>query len=126
MKRLYVGLALLVAVAALCVGTHRHLHAQTDRMLDVLDGIEDACRRGDTATALADARRFAAEYRRVSSHVSCYVAHNELRESQETAAFLPTLVECGDAESLYMEIARLRAQLEHIRQVDDPHLRNIL
>lgn len=126
MKRLYVGLALLAAVAALCVGAHLYLHAQADRMLEALDRIEDACRHGDTDTALADARQFAAEYQHVSSHISCYVAHNELRESQETAAFLPTLVEYGNAESLYMEIARLRAQLQHIRQVDDPNLRNIL
>ena len=54
------------------------------------------------------------------------MAHGELRESRETAALLPSLIANGDRNGLYMEIARLRAQLEYIRQVDDAILRNIL
>lgn len=126
MKRIYIALALLAAVAALCVGAHLYLHAQTDRMLTALEDIEEAHRIGDSDRAEQMARDFAAAYRRVSDWVSCYVAHGELRESRETAALLPTLVANGDATALYMEIARLRAQLEYIRQVDDAILRNIL
>ena len=126
MKRIYVALALLLSVAALCGGAHLYLHTQTDRMLEALDGIEEAARRGDTDTALRDARRFAAEYRQISDWISCYVAHNELRESRETAALLPILLEDDDKDELYMEIARLRSQLAYIRAVDDPILRNIL
>lgn len=126
MKRLYIALGLLAAVAALCVGAHLYLHSQTDRMLNTLNAIEDAARRGDTATAIDTAHRFAAEYRQVSDRISCYVAHSELRESRETAALLPTLLEDENWEELYMEIARLRSQMEYIRQVDDPLLRNIL
>ena len=126
MKRLYIALALLLSVAALCVGAHLYQHTKTDRMLDTLDRIESAARRGDTAAAIRTARDFAAEYRRISDWISCYVAHSELRESQETAALLPILLEDDDTDELYMEIARLRSQLEYIRQVDDPILRNIL
>ena len=126
MKRIYIALALLAAVAALCVGAHLYLHAQTDRMLTALDGIEAAYRKGDVAAAQKQAQDFATEYRRVSDWVSCYVAHSELRESRETAALLPALIANGDRNGLYMEMARLRAQLEYIRQVDDPILRNIL
>ena len=126
MRRIYIALALLAAVAALCIGTHLYLHAQADRMLTALDDIEAAYRKGDVETAQAQAQDFATEYRRVSDWVSCYVAHSELRESRETAALLPSLIANGDRNGLYMEIARLRAQLEYIRQVDDPILRNIL
>lgn len=126
MKRIYIALALLAAVAALCVGAHLYLHAQADRMLTALDDIEENYRKGDVASAQAQAQDFAAEYRRVSDWVSCYVAHGELRESRETAALLPSLIANGDRNGLYMEIARLRAQLEYIRQVDDAILRNIL
>ena len=126
MKRIYIALALLAAVAALCVGAHLYLHAQADRMLTALDSIENAYRKGDVETAQAQAQDFAAEYRRVIDWVSCYVAHGELRESRETAALLPSLIANGDRNGLYMEIARLRAQLEYIRQVDDAILRNIL
>ena len=126
MKRIYIALALLAAVAALCVGAHRYQHRQTDRMLDALTQVEEAYRLGDNYRAQQLAQDFAAAYRRVSDWVSCYVAHGELRESRETAALLPTLVANSDANALYMEIARLRAQLEYIRQVDDAILRNIL
>ena len=126
MKRIYIALVLLAAVAALCVVAHGYQHRQTDRMLDILADIEETYRRGDSHHAEQMAQDFAAEYRRVSDWVSCYVAHGELRESRETAALLPTLIANGDADTLYTEIARLRAQLEYIRQVDDAILRNIL
>ena len=126
MKRIYVALALLAAVILLCFLAHRYQHSEIDRMLTALDGIETAARRGDTADALSQAERFAADYQRVSDWISCYVSHSELRESRETAALLPALLEKGDSEELYMEIFRLRSQLATIRQVDDPILHNIL
>ena len=126
MKRLYIAVALLAAVTALCVLSHRYQHRQIDRMLTQLDGIEALYRSGDTAAATQAAQDFSVEYRRVSDWISCYVAHGELRESRETAALLATLIGDDDADELYMEIARLREQLRYLRQVDDPLLRNIL
>lgn len=126
MKRLYIAVVLLTAVIILCILTHGYQHHEIDRMLAALDSIETAARRGDTADALSQATSFAADYQRVSDWVSCYVSHSELRESRETAALLPALLEKGDSEELYMEIYRLRSQLTAIRQVDDPILRNIL
>lgn len=126
MKRLYIAVVLLAAVVALCVLTHRYLHREIDRMLTTLEEIETAARRGDTDQALAKAATFAADYQQVSDWISCYVPHGELRESKETAALLPALLEKGVSEELYMEIYRLRTQLATIRQVDDPILRNIL
>ena len=126
MKRIYLALTLLTSVTLLCVGAHLYQHAQMDRMLDMLDGIEEAARHGDTDTAIRTARRFDAEYQRVSDWMSCYVAHSELRESRETAALPPTLLADANTDELYREIARLRSQLTHIREVDDPVLRNIL
>ena len=126
MKRLYIAAALLAAVVTACVLTHLYLHRQLDRMVTTLDRIEETYRGGDTDKAVAIARDFAAEYGRICDRISCYVAHNELRESRETAALLPTLLSAHSEEELYMEIARLRAQLTYIRQVDDPLLQNIL
>ena len=126
MKRLYVAVALLAAVISLCVLTHRYQHREIDRMLAALENIETAVRRGDVDHALTQATVFAADYQQVSDWISCYVPHGELRESKETAAILPALLEQGASEELYMEIYRLRTQLATIRQVDDPILRNIL
>ena len=126
MKRIYLAVALLLGVAMLCVGAHRYQHVQIDRMLDDLSRIAAAARRGDTDDAVRDARRFAAEYQRVSDWISCYVAHDELRESRETAALIPVLLEDANWEELFLEIARLRAQLNHIRTIDDPLPQNVL
>lgn len=126
MKRLYIALLLLVAVATACFFSHRYLHRQTARMLHALQHIEEQYRNGDTASAIALAEQFAADYQQVSDRISCYVSHSELRESRETAALLPTLMRNGGEEELWMELARLRSQLHHLRQVDDPTLQNIL
>ena len=124
MKRLYIAVALLAAVAALCLFSHRYQHRQIDRMLDALDRIETLARDRDE-NAVAVAEEFAAEYRRVSDHISCYVPHGELRDSRETAAILPSLLKENETD-VYTEIARLRSQLRYLQQVDDPLLRNIL
>ena len=126
MKRLYIALLLLAAVIGACVLSHRYLHRQTDRMLDTLQRMEELYRNGDTSSATTLAEQFADDYLRVSDRISCYIAHNELRESRETAALLPTLLRTGGEEELWMELARLRSQLQYLRQVDDPLLRNIL
>lgn len=125
MKRLYIAAVLLAAVAALCLFSHRYQYRQIDRMLQDLNRIEELARAGD-ADAIPVAEDFAAEYRRVSDRISCYVSHSELRESRETAAILPTLLREHGEEELYMEIARLRSQLLYLQQVDDPLLQNIL
>lgn len=126
MKRLYVAVALLATVVTACVATHLYLHRQVDRMVHTLDCIEGLYRSGDTEGAVRIAEDFASEYRRVSDHISCYVAHGELRESRETAALLPALLREHSEEELSMEMARLRSQLLYLRQVDDPILQNIL
>ena len=126
MKRLRIAVILLAGVAALCVITHLTHHRRIDRIMGQLDHIEELARGGNTEDAIHMATAFSEEYRKVSDLVSHYVAHSELRESRETAAMLPTLLQQGSEDELYMEIARLREHLRSLRQVDDPLLRNIL
>lgn len=126
MKRLYIAVALLAAVITLCTLVHWRHHRRLDEMTSTLDHIEDLYRSGDTAAALQMAETFAEEYRQFSNRISFYVAHGEVRQSQETAALLPTLLRKGGDEELAMEIARLRSQLQYLRQVDDPIPQNIL
>lgn len=126
MKRLYVAVALLAAVVALCVYTSLYQNRRTDRLLDTLDRIETHCRLGDKEAAVAEAAAFATEYQRVSRWMRCYIPHSELQESRETAATLPNLLQKSDRAEIWFELARLREQLEDLRQVDSPTLWNIL
>lgn len=126
MKRLYIAVGLLTAVAMLCVFSHLYQHRQIDRMLDTIHRIEETYRLGNTDKAVEIAETFAADYQKISDRISCYIPHGELRESRETAALLPTLLREGEREELFMEMTRLRAQLLYLRQIDDPTLQNIL
>ena len=126
MKRLYIALFLLVAVAAVCVFSQHYQHRQLDRMLTRLEQIERAADQGDLIHASELAKTFATDYQRTCDHISCYVAHSELRESRETAALLPALLRRNSEEEFHMELQRLRAQLLYLQQVDDPLLQNIL
>ena len=126
MKRLYIALCLLVAVATVCVVSHHYQHRQLDRMLTQLEQIERAASQGNLPHAAELANTFAADYQRVCDRISCYVAHSELRESRETAALLPALLHRNSEEEFHMEVQRLRAQLRYLQQVDDPLLQNIL
>ena len=126
MKRLYIAVTLLVAVAGLCLLTHWSHHRQLDAMLTELEHIESLHHNGDSEGALHAAEAFTMDYQRLSNRISIYVPHGEIRESQETAAMLPALLREGSDEELAMEIARLRAQIKYLQQVDDPLLQNIL
>ena len=126
MKRLYIAVFLLAMVVAACFFTQRYQHRQVKRMLSAIDYIEAQYRADNVDVALAEARQFAEEYRVLSNRISCYIAHGELQESRETAALLPTLIEEGEKDELFEEIARLRSQLTYLEQIDDPLLQNIL
>lgn len=125
MKRLWIAVALLAVVATLCVITHLYQHHRIDEMLHHLDRLETLYRQGDP-TAADEAEEFHQLYGQVCNRISSYVPHGELRESRETAALLATLMRDGNEEECYMELARMRAQLEGLRRVDDLILHNIL
>ena len=126
MKRLYVAAVLLAAVVGLCATTHLSHHRQIDRLLGMLSRVEEHLRRGDGEEAVQAAEEFAAEYQRFSRRISLYVPHGDIQDSAEAAALLPTLIRTDRENEPVEEIARLRAQLQYLRQVDDPTLRNIL
>lgn len=126
MKRIRIAVILLVLVVGLCIATRQYQHRRVGELLDTLDRIEAACRNGDTTTVALLAEEFATAFDRASNVMDCYVAHDDLAESRETAALLPSLLRQGGEEELSMELHRLREQLTHLQQIDDLLLRNIL
>lgn len=126
MKRLWLAAGLLLLVADACLFASLYQHRQIDRMLGTLDRLEATYETGDTHEAYRLAKTLATDYARVGKVLYCYVAHNDLAESQETAAVLPALILQGGREEMKMEIARLREQLQYLRGIDDPLWQNIL
>ena len=126
MKRLWIAAGLLVLAAGLCLFGSIYQHRQIDQMLVTLDRLEATYEAGDTAQAYQLAKELSDQYTRVGKVLYCYIAHNDLAESQETAAVLPALLLQSGQEEMKMEIARLREQLRYLRCIDDPLWENIL
>jgi len=126
MKRLWVAAVLLCVAAGLCLSASLYQHRQIDRMLDTLDRLETAYNNENTAEAYRFAECLVREYRAVGRVLYCFIAHSDLAASQETVTLLPALLQHGGQEELTMEIARLREQLLHLREIDDPLWQNIL
>lgn len=125
MKRLWCAVAILAVTLILCVATQRYQHRQVDRMLHDLDQLETVYTT-DQEAAIGIAQGIADRYTRVARVMNCYISHNDLAESEETAALLPALVKAAQGDELAMELARLREELTFLRTVDDPLLQNIL
>lgn len=126
MKRIWIALALLAVTLAMCFLTQMFQHRQMSRMLEALDRLEDIYNTGDRADATKIAEEFNRRYQRITGIMDCYVAHNDLAASRETAALLPVLIRQGGEEELQMELARLREQISHLQNIDDPLPENIL
>lgn len=126
MKRLWIAVALLVAVVGLCTTSTIFRHRQTERLLEELEQLEATYEQGDIPRARKMAEELAERYEKVGRILLCYTAHGDMAESMETARLLPTLLELGGGEELSMEITRLREEWNHLKEIDDPTLWNIL
>lgn len=126
MKRLWIGAVLLAVAIGLCVASQAYLHRQTTVLLSYLDELEAGYQAEDRETAAYWADKLAVEYEQRTALMDCFVAHSDLADSRETAVMLPAILEQDGREELQMEIARLREQLEHLRQIDRPTWRNVL
>lgn len=126
MRRLWIAAVILCSVAVLCVGSSLYRQHHMDAMLATLARLEQAYTQGDTDEARQLADELAHHYEQCSRVLLCYTTHSDMTESQETVALLPTLLQQDSKDELQMEIARLRAELTYLQQIDTPFLRNIL
>ena len=126
MKRLWIAVLLLCGVVGLCVASTLYRHHQMDTMIAALDRLEHAYTQGDVHHARELAEEIIDRYERVSRVALCFIAHSDMAESQETVRLLPALLQQDGDEELGMEIARLREELSHLWEIDDPLIWNIL
>ena len=126
MKRLWIAAGLLCAVIGLCIVTEVYQHRRMEDMLATLNRMEQAYEQGDLDQARVLAEDMAAQYEHISRVMMCFIAHSDVAESLETVTLLPVLLEEGGGEELVMEIARLREEFDHLHNIDDPLIWNIL
>ena len=115
MRRLWIGLLLLLAVVGLCVVSQVYQHRQIDRLLETLDALP-------TPAAAED---FRTEYTRRTRLFPCFMSHADLSGIEETVAVLPAVAAGGDEDELRQTVALCRAQLERLRTTELPIWQNV-
>ncbi len=126
MKRLWIAATLLALAVILCISTNLYHHRQIDHLLNTLDRLEQVYTAGDYTEAHRLAEQLVMDYERVGRVLYCFIAHEELADSQETVVMLSALLNQGGEDEFRMEVARLREQFGYLRCVDDFLLHNIL
>ncbi len=126
MKRLFLALGLLVAVAGLCIASLAYQQRQIDRLLNMADGLEMSYRNGNLEAGVQQAKSLAQEYRRCARAFSCFMSHNELTSSLDTVVTLAASLEEDNPEEFLLELAKFRQELTYLRQIEVPRLHNIL
>ena len=126
MKRLWVALVLLLTVGGICTFSVIHQRKQISALLEDLDRLETVYEEGDLSTCREAAAALQMEYARRTALFPCFISHDDLTDSQSTAATLSAALQEDNPEEFLLETARLRAQLEWLLEVDSPHWKNIL
>lgn len=126
MKRLWVAVALLIAVMGLCVATRQYQKRQVNALLDVLDASVTAFNNGDGEEPRMLVTRFCEEYTWRTKLFPCFMSHADLEGLRESVAILPATLAGESTEEFLLEAARCRALLERLLAVERPGWQNIL
>ncbi len=126
MKRVYLAVGLLVAAVTLCVISLLYQQSQIDRLLAQVDDLESAYQSGETEEGIRQAKELAASYDRCARLFSCFMSHNELNDSLDAVVTLAASLQEDNPEEFLLELAKFRQQLTYMRQIEAPHIRNIL
>lgn len=124
MKRMWIAAGLLLAVAALCVGTLVFQLETVDRLEAGLDDAANAVAEG-AADAKEKVAAFAKDAESAGDAVAFMARHADGHPLRESAALLPTLLEAGDLADFETEVARCRFLLSELREAEKPLFGNI-
>ena len=124
MKRMWIAAGLLLAVAALCVGTLFFQLETVDRLEAELDAAAHAVAAG-AADAEEKVASFAEDAKSAGDAVAFMARHADGHPLRESAALLPTLLAAGDRADFDTEVARCRFLLSELREAEKPLFGNI-
>ena len=122
MKRIFIAVGLLAAVAGLCVLCRMTLNRQTDTLLRELDGVQQALEADDSALAVARAEAFAEEIEEHIRSFPLFLRHSELVFLEDAAAQLPAL----PVADMPAAVARIQWQLKHLVDMERLTLENLI
>ena len=126
MKRILIALALLAAVAALCITCQITLTQQTRALIRQIDTIQTHYDAGDLPSSRAETTRYAEEAAHHTRWFPLFLRHAELISIEETATQLTAILEAGDDKRFPAELARCRRQLTCLLEMERPTWENLL
>ncbi|MBQ5840528.1 MAG: DUF4363 family protein [Clostridia bacterium] len=126
MKRVYLAIGLLITAVALCVASLLYQQTRIDRLLGQVDTLENAYEKGQTEVCIRQAEQLAEAYERCARLFSCFMSHNELNDSLDSVVTLAACLKEDNPEEFLLELAKFRQQLIYMRQIEVPHISNIL
>ncbi len=124
MKRVWVAVAILLAVAAGCVGGLLWQTSVLENLQVQLDAVEQAVQENGVA-ALDQVEAFERTCFAVTEKLTAISVHEENLALKESAGQLYPLLEQGEIPHFFAEAARCRFYMEELRRAEKPLIGNI-
>lgn len=126
MKKLWLGLGLLAALAALGLGVLGVMTEKSQRAEALLVRASEAAEAGNMARALDWAVRARQVWQAATPAIDAVTSHEETDEMQCALAELLALGRGGQREDFLALCARLRVMAAHLREMERPRWYNLL
>ena len=126
MKRFWIALAVLAVISAWCFVSAALIGSHTDAMLKDLEEVRQAADRADYAAARTAADRAERHWTNCEDLLGALLRHDEADQVMSALAELREYAAVGDRDDLLAVCATTIRQLQHIREMELPLIRNVL
>ncbi len=126
MKRLFIALATLLAVAGLCVVMLVVEKRDLGYLITATEQIEEVLNAGDLAACEEKTKQFVEEFGTHTRVLPFFVRHADITHVEEVVVPLPYLLEEGDDSRFLAELMRCRTMLQRLEESDRITWENIL
>lgn len=126
MKRLWLGVAILVGLCALGIGLLGLNRAKTGEIVRLLRGAQAAASREDDRAARELSLAAREKWEEDLGYFAAVLTHEETDIIDQTFSELLVWAECGRREEFLAALGRLLVMVPHLDEMERPRLRNIL
>lgn len=125
MKRVWISLAIFVALVSVCILGVRYTYRISNEMIQVITEAKTAEQRGETAKAVQLSRTADEDWRSAHSILCIYMPHGKLESIGQTLAGLPMLCQYGAREQFLADCDRSIEQISYLGEAETPTIANI-
>lgn len=126
MRRLWLGVAILLCLCALSIGLLGLNRAKTGAIAGLLSEAQAAALRGDDRAAQELSLAAREKWEEDLGYFDAVLTHEETDIIGQTFSELLVWAECGKREEFLAALGRLLVMVPHLDEMERPYLRNIL